>query len=30
MKNGQAAESGTFRELMDKKGYFYSLYTVSK
>ena len=30
MKNGQIAESGTFRELMDKKGYFYSLYTVSK
>ena len=30
MKNGRIAESGTFLELMDKKEYFYSLYTVSK
>ncbi len=30
MKNGQIVESGSFRELMEKKGYFYSLYTVSQ
>ena len=30
MKNGSIAESGTFRELMAEKGYFYSLYTVSQ
>ena len=30
LKNGRIAESGTFEELMDKKGYFYSLYTVSQ
>ena len=30
MKNGVIAESGNFRELMEKSGYFYSLYTVSQ
>ncbi|MBR3704427.1 MAG: ABC transporter ATP-binding protein, partial [Oscillospiraceae bacterium] len=30
LKNGSIAESGTFDELMKKKGYFYSLYTVSQ
>ena len=30
MKNGMIAESGTFHELMEKGGYFYSLYTVSQ
>ncbi len=30
LKNGEVAESGTFSELMDKKGYFYSLFTVSQ
>lgn len=30
MKSGRIAERGTFRELMDRKGYFYSLYTVSQ
>ena len=30
MKNGMIAESGNFRELMEKSGYFYSLYTVSQ
>ncbi len=30
LKNGSIAESGTFDELMVKKGYFYSLYTVSQ
>lgn len=30
MKNGRIAESGTFADLMEKKGYFYSLYTVSQ
>ena len=30
MKSGQIAESGSFSELMEKKGYFYSLYTVSQ
>ena len=29
LKNGSVAEQGTFDELMDQKGYFYSLYTVS-
>ena len=29
MKNGSIAETGTFEELIAKKGYFYSLYTVS-
>ena len=30
MKNGSIAETGTFEELIAKKGYFYSLYTVSQ
>ncbi len=30
MKSGQVVEQGTFREMMEKKGYFYSLYTVSQ
>ena len=30
LKNGTVWETGTFRELMEKKGYFYSLYTVSQ
>ncbi len=30
LKNGQITESGSFEELMEKKGYFYSLYTVSQ
>ena len=30
LKNGQIQERGTFRELMERKDYFYSLYTVSK
>lgn len=30
LKNGILTESGTFTDLMDKKGYFYSLYTVSQ
>ena len=30
LKNGSIAESGSFAELMEKKGYFYSLYTVSQ
>lgn len=30
LKNGSITESGTFDELMEKKGYFYSLYTVSQ
>ena len=30
MKNGSIIESGTYDELMEKKGYFYSLYTVSQ
>lgn len=30
MKNGRIIESGSFRELIDRKGYFYSLYTVSQ
>lgn len=30
MKNGYIAEIGGFHELMDKKGYFYSLFTVSQ
>ena len=30
LKNGCVAEQGTFDELMDKKGYFYSLFTVSQ
>ncbi len=30
LKNGVVAERGTFEELMDRKGYFYSLYTVAQ
>ena len=30
LKNGAIEESGTFDELMERKGYFYSLYTVSQ
>ena len=30
LKNGSIAESGSFEELMEKKGYFYSLFTVSQ
>ena len=28
MKNGEIAEQGEFEELLEKKGYFYSLYNV--
>lgn len=28
MKNGEIVEQGKFEELLDRKGYFYSLYTV--
>ena len=30
LKNGSIAEAGSFDDLMDKKGYFYSLYTISQ
>ena len=30
LKNGSIAEFGSFDELMEKKGYFYSLFTVSQ
>ena len=30
LKNGAVSEQGTFDELMESKGYFYSLYTVSQ
>lgn len=30
LKNGQIAESGSFVDLMDNKGYFFSLFTVSQ
>lgn len=30
MKNGQIIESGTFDELIAQKGYFYSLFTLTK
>ena len=30
LKNGSIIESGSFDALMEKKGYFYSLYTVSR
>ncbi|MBO4262313.1 MAG: ABC transporter ATP-binding protein [Clostridia bacterium] len=30
LKNGAVAEHGTFDELMEQKGYFYSLFTVSQ
>lgn len=29
LRNGQVCEFGRFEDLMDRKGYFYSLYTVS-
>lgn len=30
LKSGEVAEKGTFVDLMEKKGYFYSLYTVAQ
>lgn len=30
LKNGRIVENGTFEELMQEKGYFYSLYTISQ
>lgn len=30
MNRGYVTEEGSFDELMDKKGYFYSLYNVSQ
>lgn len=30
LKNGTVSEQGTFDELMEKKGYFYSLFTISQ
>ena len=30
MKNGRIEEKGTFQELMERREYFYPLYTVSK
>ncbi len=30
LKNGEVSEQGTFEELMERKGYFYSLFTVSQ
>ncbi len=30
LKNGRIAEHGSFNELMERKGYFYSLFTVSQ
>lgn len=30
LKNGTIVEAGTFEELMEQKGYFYSLYTVAQ
>ena len=30
LKNGRIIEAGTFDELISKKGYFYSLFTVSQ
>lgn len=30
MKNGHIEEQGTFLQLMDRKGTFYSLYTLSQ
>ncbi len=30
LKDGRIAESGAFDELMDRKGYFYALYTVAQ
>ena len=30
LKDGRITESGSFDELMEQKGYFYALYTVSQ
>lgn len=30
MKDGRIVEAGTFQELMEKRGYFYSLYSISQ
>jgi len=30
LKNGRIAESGSFDELIEKKGYFYALFTVAQ
>jgi ABC-type multidrug transport system fused ATPase/permease subunit len=30
MHNGEIAETGKFDDLMERKGYFYSLYNVSQ
>ena len=30
LKNGAVTEAGTFEELMEQKGYFYSLFTVAQ
>lgn len=30
LKDGRIDEAGKFEELMEKKGYFYALYTVSQ
>lgn len=30
LKNGKIAETGAFRDLIERKGYFYSLFTVSQ
>lgn len=30
LRNGSVAETGSFEDLMEKKGYFYSLFTVSQ
>ncbi len=29
LKDGRLAEAGTFRELMEAKGYFYSLFNIA-
>ncbi len=30
LKDGQVTESGTFDELMERKGYFHALFTVAQ
>ena len=30
LRDGRIAEQGSFEELMERRGYFYSLYTVSQ
>ena len=30
LKDGRIEEMGTFHELMERKGYFYALFTVSQ